>query len=69
MGNVNGFSSQKIHYGGDHMSKQMKKIATGLLAGIMTLTLAACGSDNSGKGNAAATDNGGGNSGGSSGKR
>lgn len=66
MGNVNGFSSQKIHYGGDHMSKQMKKIATGLLAGIMTLTLAACGSDNSDKGNAVATDSGGGNSGGSS---
>ncbi|MRN53768.1 ABC transporter substrate-binding protein [Paenibacillus monticola] len=44
------------------MNDKMKKIATGLLAGVMTLSLAACGSNNSGSGNASATNNGTGNS-------
>ncbi|MHA6530565.1 ABC transporter substrate-binding protein [Paenibacillus sp. BAC0078] len=52
------------------MSDKMKKIATGILAGVMTLSLAACGSDNSGSSNASATDNGSsGNSGKSSGSK
>lgn len=50
--------TEQYNYGGDNMNDKMKKIATGILAGVMTLSLAACGSDNSGSNNATATDSG-----------